>query len=76
MAIDPGDEDSRFAEARELAQALAGFGNGAAHEAFAGVAGTCAAQGFERKDAVVAVIPDDSDRIAADFLEGFDDGSL
>jgi hypothetical protein len=76
MSINPRDEHAALAEARELAQALARLGNRTADEAFAGVAWTCATQVLEREDAVVAVIPDDSDGIAPYFLEGFDDGSF
>ena len=76
MPIDPCDEDAVFAEARELFQALAIFGDRAFEVAFADVAGACATETFERKDAVVAVVPHDTDRIAADFVEGFDDGSF
>ena len=76
MAIDPRDEDSRLAEARELAQALTRFGDRTLNIAFAYVAGAGPPQALERQDAVVTVVPYDSDRVAADFIERLDDGSF
>lgn len=76
MPIDPRDEDPVLTEARELPKPLAGFGNDPIDMTLARVARTCAAQILKWENAVVAVIPHDADRIAADLIEGFDDGSL
>ena len=76
MAIHPSDEDPVLAEARELPQTLTGFGNHAIDMTLARITWTGAAQILDWENAVVAVVPHDADRIAADFIEGFDDGSL
>ena len=76
MPVDPCDEHPALAEARKLAQPLTRFGNRSGDLALAQVTGARAPQIFQRKNTVVAIVPHDANRIAADFMQRFDNRSL